>query len=198
MNTDRIKNRIKKEKWAYIAVSILFIVLGIVIIIFPKLSSVVLCYLIGAFTVLFGVFRLIGYFVNGRYGLAFQFDLALGIISILIGLMLLIHPYGIINFLPQIVGGFLLIDSIFKFQTAFEARPCGLTDWWVFAILAVLTCGMGLLLIVNPFSGAIILMISLGISLISAGCENLYLAFRVIKFVRRQVHLNGEYDYINE
>ena len=93
---------IKKAKHAYITVSVIMVILGLVLVIWPEMSLSVLCYLIGAMLVIGGIVKLIGYFSKDLYRLAFQFDFAFGILSILLGLVFIIHPEHIISIL-QIV-----------------------------------------------------------------------------------------------
>ena len=87
---------IKKAKHAYITISVIMLVLGLVLLIWPKMSLSVLCYLIGAMLIIGGVVKLVGYFSKDLYRLAFQFDLAFGILSILLGVVFIIHPEHII------------------------------------------------------------------------------------------------------
>lgn len=53
---------IKKAKHAYITISVIMLVLGLVLLIWPKMSLSVLCYLIGAMLIIGGVVKLVGYF----------------------------------------------------------------------------------------------------------------------------------------
>ena len=56
---------IKKAKHAYITISVIMLVLGLVLLIWPKMSLSVLCYLIGAMLIIGGVVKLVGIFFKG-------------------------------------------------------------------------------------------------------------------------------------
>ena len=61
-------------------------------ILFPQMSAYTLCQMLGAILVLYGAIKMIGYFSRDLYRLAFQYDLAFGMLIMLIGLILLAVP----------------------------------------------------------------------------------------------------------
>ncbi|QSX06918.1 DUF308 domain-containing protein [Sedimentibacter sp. zth1] len=176
---------VKKAKTAYVAYSIVLIALGILLIFLTEATELTLCYIVGLITLICGIIKFISYFVNDTYGLAFQFDFALGIFTMLIGLVLILHPKNILVFLNVVIGIFVIIDGTFKLQTAKEARQFGLDNWWLILILAIITAIVGLLLIFNPFEGVLALSVIIGIALIADGIENLCVAIYTIKLVKR-------------
>ena len=81
----QLNNRIKAAKIGYIMISILLCVLGIVLIAVPDFSLTLLCRLGGGIMVLFGLIKIVGYCSKDLYRLAFQFDLAFGILLVALG-----------------------------------------------------------------------------------------------------------------
>ncbi len=186
---------IKKAKWAYICISAVMILLGFALIIFPKISALTVCYIIGGVITVFGIIKLIGYFSKDLYRLAFQFDLALGIFTLIAGVLILIHPANVVMFMPVIIGVFVIMDGTFKLQTAFDAKRFGMNYWWMILLLAALTCFCGLFLIINPFDGVIALMIILGATLVIDGIQNLCIVLYTVKAVR-SAHDDNEVYYV--
>ena len=78
-------NIVKKAKCIHIVISAILMAVGLCLILWPVSFASLICWFIGAVCVLIGVAKLIGYFSNDIYRLAFQFDLALGIFTILLG-----------------------------------------------------------------------------------------------------------------
>lgn len=175
---------IKKAKWAYIGVSAIMILLGLMLTLYPKISALAVCYIIGGVVTLFGIVKLIGYFSKDLYRLAFQFDFALGIFALIVGVLMLIHPKNIVKIMPVIIGVFVLMDGVFKLQTARDAYMFGMNRWWGIFLLAVLTCLAGLFLVMNPFEGAEAMMILLGITSILDGVQNLIVVACTVKTAR--------------
>ena len=178
---------IKKAKHAYITISVIMLVLGLVLLIWPKMSLSVLCYLIGAMLIIGGVVKLVGYFSKDLYRLAFQFDLAFGILSILLGVVFIIHPEHIISILPIVMRIFILVEGVLRIQTAMDAKTFGLGTWWMMILLAIATSACGLLLIFKPFESAVAMMMLLGVTLLIDGVQNLWVAIYTVKVSERNV-----------
>ena len=174
---------IKRAKSAYIAVSVIMVILGAVLMLNPELSMLTLCYLIGGLMVIFGITRLVGYFSKDLFRLAFQFDLALGIFCMLAGIVILVHPNNIMKLLPVIIGMFVTIDGVFKMQTAIDSKRFGLKRWYAILVLAAVTCVFGLLLIIDPFAGGKALMILFGATMMIDGIQNLCVVLYTVKTV---------------
>ena len=174
---------IKRAKSAYIAVSVIMVILVAVLMLNPGLSMLTLCYLIGGLMVIFGVTRLVGYFSKDLFRLAFQFDLALGIFCMLAGIVILVHPNNIMKLLPVIIGLFVTIDGVFKMQTAIDSKRFGLKRWYAILVLAAVTCVFGLLLIIDPFAGGKALMILFGATMMIDGIQNLCVVLYTVKTV---------------
>ena len=174
---------IKRAKSAYIAVSVIMVILGAVLMLNPGLSMLTLCYLIGGLMVIFGITRLVGYFSKDLFRLAFQFDLALGIFCMLAGIVILVHPNNIMKLLPVIIGLFVTIDGVFKMQTAIDSKRFGLKRWYAILVLAAVTCVFGLLLIIDPFAGGKALMIFFGATMMIDRLQNLCVVLYTVKTV---------------
>ena len=82
---------LKAEKRAYIILSAIQLILGGYLIARPMQSFSIACYVIGTVLVVYGIIKLIGYFTKDMYQLAFQFDFAMGILSAVVGCLLLFH-----------------------------------------------------------------------------------------------------------
>ena len=72
---------LKTVKQLYTIITICFITIGFVLLIWPQIGLNLICKIVGVFLITHGVLRLAGYFSRDLFQLAFQFDFALGIIS---------------------------------------------------------------------------------------------------------------------
>lgn len=69
--------QLKLAKNGYIIMSVLFMVLGACLIIWPDCSMAVFCTAVGIMLIVYGLIKILGYFSRDIYCLAFQFDLLL-------------------------------------------------------------------------------------------------------------------------
>lgn len=194
----RSQSSVKKAKIAYISYSLALIVLGIVMMLMTESQIEILVRITGAVLLCCGIIKFIDYFINDAYGLAFQFDFALGIFTAITGLLLLICPNEVLTFVNIIIGLFIVVDGTMKLQTAKEAKHFGMEYWWLILLLAILTTLAGILLVINPLSAAIALTVVCGAALVFDGLENLYVAIYTVKLVKRykqsEIEIDGFYE----
>lgn len=178
-----------REKWKQLrrgagAACICMFVLGIVMVIWPGISVLTACMLLGIFCILGGIYEMVRYFKLGTAGVFFRYDFSSGIFSILAGIFLLLHPHGIAMLLPIAAGLYILTRSIQDLQTAFEMRRSHIGNWIIVFLLGVADLIFALLLLFNPFSGAKALTLFLGIALIVNSLRSLYLIYGISKVVK--------------
>ena len=188
----------KRIKALYITISILSLLVGIALVIWPGASVITICYVVGSAAILVGAVRLMGYFSKDSYNLNFQFDFAMGLVFLILGTVLIFHPGDTVAVLHFSVGILVLVDSVFKLQTALDAKHFGLKKWWVMLLCAVLCALFGLTLAVLPFRTAEILARVTGIALIINSGENIFLAAYTVKSKKRVVPIMVEYREIHE
>lgn len=178
-----------KEKWKQfriwaIVISICMLVLGVLTLIWPKISAVAVCYILGIMCIGAGVYEIVRYFELGFVGLLFQHDLVLGIFSILAGVLLIIHPIGAAAFLPIVAGIYIVMGSIFDIQISVEMRRMGIKNWMPSLILGIVGAVFAFFLILNPFDGVTALMIYVGVSLIIGSIQSIYTVHCISRAVK--------------
>ena len=141
---------------------------------------------LGIGMVICGAIKLGGYFSKDLFRLAFQYDLAFGILLIAVGIITLCHPGEAMTFLCVMFGIPVLADGLFKIQVAVEAKRFGISRWWLVLLLAVLTGVIGLLLVLRPAEGARVMVMLMGASLLLDGALNLSVALCAVKVVDHQ------------
>ena len=185
-----MKRRCTVPMWAakvgYIVMSLLFMAAGIGLMLRPGISAVLLGRVFGAGMILFGTIKLVGYFSRDLYRLAFQFDIEFGILLIVLGLIVLVRPRDVMNFLFIAIGVAALADGLFKTQIAFDSRRFGIGSWGVILVLALLTAAVGLALMFRPWESAELMTGLLGAAVTAEGLVNLCVAVTTVKVVDHQ------------
>ncbi len=168
--------------WA-IVLSCCVMALGLVMIIWPEISALAVCYIMGILCVAVGIGLLIRYFSIGLAGIFFRFDLILGICSILLGILLFVQPAGALVFLPVALGVYIITSSIFCIQLSTEFRRIG-GSWALSLVYGIAGIILGVLLILDPFAGATALMIYAGISLVVISIQSIYLIVCISRAIK--------------
>ena len=176
----------KLAKAGYIIMSAVFCAVGLLFILLPELSTVIIGRALGTAMLIFGGIKLAGYFSKDLFRLAFQYDLEFGILLIALGLIVLVRSTDVMNFIFIALGISIFADGLFKVRIAVEAKAFGIAEWLLILILAILTGFAGLLLVFRPAESAKILTRLLGISLLAEGILNLCVTLSTVKIVRHQ------------
>ena len=177
---------IQAAKSGYIIVSVLLCMLGAALIADPAFSVLLLCRLSGLLLVLFGAIRIVGYVSKDLYRLAFQYDLAFGILLIALGALMMLRTDKMANVLFSILGIYVLADALLKVQIAIDAKTFGIDSWWLILAAAVVAGVAGFLLVLRPSESAGAVMISLGAALLAEGALNFITILAAVKIVRRR------------
>lgn len=193
MNTN---NRIRAAKLGYIIVSALLCALGIVLIVMPDFSASVLCHLGGLLMILFGLVKIVGYCSKDLYRLAFQYDLALGILLLALGAVFLLRANIMVYLIWIFLGVFILSDALLKIQIAIDSRVFGIRQWWLIFSAAIATGIIGFLLIFCPSESRQTVMILLGVSLLFEGILNLITTLTAVRIIRKQLPSTQDAEYI--
>ena len=190
----------KIAKIGYIIMSLLFCIVGAVFIISPEISTFIIGVAVGAALLVFGMVKLIGYFCKDLFRLAFQYDLEFGIFLLILGIIVLINPKNLMNFICIALGIAILLDGLFKIRIALDSKKFGIGSWWAILVIAIITSAAGTALIFDSASGAGLLTVLLGIALLAEGILNLYTVISTVLIIKNQRPdvIEAEYVEINE
>lgn len=187
----------KTAKIGCIGVSIILFLFGLLLIIDPSEYGRAIGEVAGASMILFGVFKLVGYFSKDLFRLAFQYDLAFGILLITLGIISIFKAENMMTFLSMVIGIAVLADALFKIQIAMDSKEFGIGRWWMIFLMAVVTGLVGLLLIFDPVGGGEILVRLLGICIMSEGIMSFITMATTVKIVKHQFsdRIDDEMEY---
>ena len=175
---------IKELKKNMILLAVFYLILGIILVLFPEGSGYAICYLIGGLTIIYGIFHLVLYQRTKSPFVTYHYDLVQGIIGLAIGIYVIIVPEILIETLPVVLGVVVMIDSIVKIQNAWDLKRMGYDRWWLVMIGALVTLVFGLLMVFYPFTVYLSVIVFVGISLIVNGVSDLITIFILNKKVK--------------
>ena len=173
-------------KIGYIVMSVMFCIAGALFIALPDISITMIGISMGIAMIVFGIVKLVGYFSRDLFRLAFQFDLELGILLLVLGLIVLIRPDDLMTFICIALGISILTDGLFKVQIALDSKRFGIKSWWVILALAVVAGTIGVFLIFRSAKSAQFLTVLLGVSILAEGILNLYTVISTVLIIKHQ------------
>jgi uncharacterized membrane protein HdeD (DUF308 family) len=177
----------RTAKAGYIVMSAMLIAAGTVLIAAPDTLASAMCSVLGVVSAVFGGVKIASYFSKDLFRLAFQHDLAEGILLMILGVTAAVKPELFLGFIGVIFGVCVLADGLLKIQTAIDAKVFGVSKWWLILAAALLSGTAGFFLIINPVGSASVVAVILGISLIAEGVLNLITVLAAVKIVKNQM-----------
>ena len=178
----------KRIKWAYLLISVFFIALGVLLVVRPDTSMTNFCRFLGGVAILFGIIRVIGYFLREMEGVGLQYDFATGAFAVIAGALMIWRAPEMAGIMSVVIGLFILVDCVFKLQVAMDSRRMGANSWWVTLMFTCVSMVLGLLLVFDTFKGQQVLSIMMGISLVADGLQNLCTVVYAAVFVKEVRH----------
>jgi len=143
--------------WIILIQGILSIIIGLLFLLSPGMTILVLVQFLGIYWLVGGVLSLVSIFVNRRL---WGWKLFAGLISVLAGISVIQHPLWSAIFLPTVLLVILGIQGIFYGSAYIIQAFRGLG--WGKAILGVISILLGIVLLTYPLFSAFWLVIFLG------------------------------------
>lgn len=168
----RRANIVKEARVVHVIVLALLLLSGVLILAWPDLAGKVVQWLVGLNLVITGAARVMGYYANDLYRLAFQYDLAMGPFCVILGVLLLIYPQNVTEILPLAIGVYIMLDGLLKLQTAFDAKAFGMRQWWGLLSAASIVAVFGIVVLV--LSVTVPRARLAGVALLLNGAENIW------------------------
>ena len=198
IGTEDKMNVVKAAKMTHLITSALLLILGVIVLIFHP-SEFLLRILMGSCFLLIGGTKLLGFFSNDLYKLAFQFDLALGFLTLIVGCVLLIRQGILLQTTASIAGLFVVVDSLFKIQTAFDAKKFGMKKWVTILVAAIVVGTVGTMTLFDPFGmfNPSSLMILIAVAFMLNGALNIWTTAYTVRVKAKKKNLEEKYeDYL--
>lgn len=142
--------------------SILLAVFGVLIILNPTLTMSVITIFISIFIIITGISNIFLYITMRELPIAVYFIIE-GIISIILGILIITNEDLTKNFLPYMIAAWLILKSITGFTALYDLYKIGSIHWKKVAFISVLLLAAGILIIFKPVIINVYLSFILGI-----------------------------------
>ena len=167
------------QKWWVLALRGVFaIIFGILTIIWPGPTLLVLIILFGAYALVDGIFAVVAGFASRSANQRWWVLLLEGVAGIILGLLTLRWPGTTALVLVYFIAGWALITGVLEIVTAIQLRRV-LTGEWALILGGIVSIIFGLFLVFAPGAGALGLTLVIGVYAVVFGILLIILAFRL-------------------
>lgn len=154
-----------------ILTSILSIIIGLVLIFLPAVSNKVVGIIVGIVFLAFGINSVYKYF-NRDGAKIYSLNLIFGVLYSILGIVIIIYPFSVMNFVTVCLGLFIIVNGISKINYGMWLKRGNEESWLVTLVTGAFLVTIGIMLVFNPFTALTLTQIA-GAFLIITGVLNL-------------------------
>lgn len=165
--------------------SLFYIILGLCLVLVPAQTVNIICKVIFGLVLIGSGLYHIYIYIKGKKTSTIL-DLFTGVIVLVIGGFLFFNPPVVIKLLPLLLGGFVLVDSIWTIQGSFQLKKRRRREWQGFLIGSLIFVVLGILLMINPFTKIKTTILFAGWTLLVNGIVDLVFYFLLKKGMKAE------------
>lgn len=155
---EKIKQPSGKNAWMAVLESLITLVMGIMLVTWPNSIIKIIAYIVGGFLLARGIYSIVTYYASNKVknGLLDN-ELMWGIISAVVGLVVMIMGGQIAGVFRIIVGIWIIYEALVRIRNALRLRAASVDNWKYSMIIATAMLCFGLF--ITFFDGAMIVLI---------------------------------------
>lgn len=183
MYNDAIKSIKDTIKHWYLPLilGIIFIAIGVWAIITPEATYLSLALLFSVSFLVIGILEIISSISFRKQLDGWGWLLTSGILGLILGVILIIHPQISIITLPLFVGFLVLYRSIMAIAWSIEMKKYKISEWGWLLFTGILGVIFSFILMWNPFFAGLTVAVFTGIALITVGIFHIYFSIGLKK-----------------
>ncbi|MCI8362131.1 MAG: hypothetical protein HFJ41_03195 [Clostridia bacterium] len=148
-----LKDLLKKSGWMSIAESLVFAILGIILIWQKDAIMSMIAYILGAVFILLGIIKVVNYVQTKSKSDLYNYELVYGIMAVIIGIVIMVYSSTISKIFGIIIGMWIVYSSVVRASSALKLKQIKSNIWIYSLVIAIIMLICGLVVIFN--TGAI-------------------------------------------
>lgn len=172
---------LKKFKSSTYAVSIIYVVVGLIMLLNPSFIGDAVNYILGILIIIYGLIYSVSVYQKKDAGAFDKFDLLAGVICISFGIFLIVNKDVLYSLIPFCMGVILFMDAITGIIKGIKLKKLGLEKWWIILIINLVFMAFAIYIIVNSNAITELLIRIIGGFLIVDALLDFLMTFRINK-----------------
>lgn len=155
--------------------SVCYIILGVLLIIFPDISGKVISYVLGGSAVVYGIVNLTIYFLLNVKDSLYRNEFIIGIASIVFGLLVILKSDIIVSLVPLLLGLIIMISGFINLQKGVVAYRIGYNRSMVYVLISAVSIifGIAIMFFLSGKTATDVLFMVIGSGLVYSGGSDL-------------------------
>ncbi|MCM1308653.1 MAG: DUF308 domain-containing protein [Butyrivibrio sp.] len=158
--------------------SLIMIIFGIVLMVWPRAAMDIACMIIGCGLIIAGVIGLIVFFArrkkSGEEGVSKDSIISIlkSVVIIVVGIVLITKIKTVVSILPFIIGVLVIVNSAVNIIQSILNRKQS-SKWVISLVVGIVSAIIGILMVIDPFGAAVSQIFIMGLCLAVDGVSNL-------------------------
>ena len=144
-------NKFKKMMTTSIISSIIWLIVGTIMLFLPGLTNKVIGIIIGVLFLLTGV-NMVYKYLKREGAKLYSFNLFFGIVLTALGLVIILSPFTVSTFVTVCLGIYLMVLGASKITFGVWFKIGNDSSWLITLVIGIMYLIFGVLLLINPFS----------------------------------------------
>lgn len=158
-----MKDLLKRAGFTSILSSLVFLLLGILLVVNPDAMVQAVSYVIGVLLIAIGIVKVISYFTSKDDYLFYDYRLIYGALCIILGILVTVSGNAIASFFRIIIGIWIILSGIARLDLSIRLKGTDTGYWILSLLLSILIFVAGIYIIFAPGT----ILVTLGIILIA-------------------------------
>lgn len=140
-----LKKILTKTGWLSLVESLVFAIIGIVLIQNPEGSVKVISYILGISFIVIGVYKIIAHLVAKEKGNLYDYSVVFGLMAIVIGIVMIVFSGAISTLFGVIVGIWIIYSAILRASSSIKLKELDSSKIWIISLVLsalMLICGI--------------------------------------------------------
>lgn len=176
---------INKLKRSAYFVSIIYIIIGLIMLLNPTFVRNAVNYIMGIFAILYGVIYVITLYQKKDSDAFSRFNLLGGILCVSFGLFLIVNPEVLFSLIPFCAGVIIFMDSLTLIYQSISLKRLDVNRWWINLIISLVFLIFAVYIILNAKDISDILIRVIGCFLIIDAITDLVITYIISKKIMK-------------
>ena len=178
---------LKKFRASSYAVSVIYIIVGLIMLLNPNFVSDAVNYVIGILIIIYGVIYSISLYQKRDVEIYGKFDFVAGIVCISFGLFLIFNPDMLVSLIPFCTGIILLMDAIRFIVNSFKLKKHGFSSWIINLVVGLVFLVFSIFIVIKAKDISLLLLRFIGAFLIVDALLDFFTEIRFRKLEKKNV-----------
>ena len=168
--------------WLFVVYGLIAIVFGLLALAKPAAAVIALTWIFGIMALAEGIFAVIALFRGGA-GVSRGWQALYAIASLAVGILTLVNPMATASVLVFFLAAWLIVGGVYRIVFAIRVRKA-IHGEWLLVLSGLLAIVLGALFAMHPLAGIAVAGIWVGIGALLHGALQLFAGFKLRKFAQ--------------